>query len=232
MSIHVSGYKPSPSDLSSSATELELFVKNFPILQEYEQDILSCADYFFCAPSFAWCSWLLVDGAGPLYLGYLLLGWRQGFFSSQCSGCEAKAIVFRFGCGFPFSGGYSFSAFCPSCRSIERRLNEHGVLKLIEFVRGLRKRYPREVKEWEEFDGSVFSWGGNGLKPERRKRLKTTPMAQEVSFEQIFEELKAGKLRPQNFPNVSLFDLPASLIFDDAGGKKLKLSCQAKDQVE
>jgi hypothetical protein len=82
-----------------------------------------------------------------------------------------------------------------------------------QFVRNLRQRYPHELCEWEEYDGEIFSWGGNGLQPGKKKRLVHQPLADPVSLSVLIGELKSGNARIAKMPNVSLLKQEMKLKF-------------------
>lgn len=67
--------------------------------------------------------------------------------------------------------------------------------RLRQFVQALRSRFLYARYEWEEFDGLIFSFGGTGLVPGRKKRLRVTPLATPVSFDLLVSELSNGRIR-------------------------------------
>ena len=117
---------------------------------------------------FAFCSWAWVGGDGPLFLGYLLLGWRDRLIG-VCAACKGKVLVTSFG-GSVLSGSNGWTAICQNCYSKQNgpweRLGDRS-----QFIRNLRRQYPHELCEWEEYYGELFSWGGNGLQPGKKSDL-------------------------------------------------------------
>ncbi len=197
--------------MGHSEQQLELFGENVDLILEHGDRIVRCKDYFFCAPEFAWCSWASAGGDGPLPMGYLLLGWSEGMLAEVCSGCGGTVLIVSFG-GSILSGASSWFGVCVSCRRTDSSRNQSGdqgkkarrFLERRNFVAQLRQQYPVSVSEWQEYDGYIFSWGGNGLQPARKKRLVTRYCAEAVSFEELVAELRDRSLRSEDPPNVSL----------------------------
>lgn len=71
------------------------------------------------------------------------------------------------------------------------------------------------MKRWEEYDGFIFSWGGDGLEPARKKWLVHRQLAQAVSLEVLIDELKSGRLRKTKMPNVSCLKEEFELKFSN-----------------
>ena len=205
------GYFSDEENLQNGEIQLQILSDHLPLILEHERDILTCADYFFCPLDFAYCSWAWVGSDGPLYLGYLLLGWRDGSLTGVCTACGGIVLVTSFG-GSILSGSNWWSGICESCHSKKKgrweRLDGRW-----QFVRNLRQRYPHEICEWEEYDGLIFSWGGNGLEPGRKKRLVHQPLAKPVSLNVLIDELKSGSIRVAKMPNVSLLKQDMKLKF-------------------
>ncbi len=208
MAIESRGYDPR---MGRSEQQLELFGENLDLILEHGDSIVRCKDYFFCAPEFAWCSWAWVGGDGPLPMGYLLLGWSEGMLAEMCSGCGGTLLIVSFG-GSILNGSSSWFGVCVACRRTDSSRNQLGdpgskarrFLERRNFVAQLRRQYPASVSEWQQYDGYIFSWGGNGLQPARKKRLVTRYCAEPVLFEELLAELRDGSLRSEDPPNVSL----------------------------
>src|SRR5258706_7605501 len=83
--IYSIGYLPNEENRQNEENQFQVFRDHLPLILDHERDILDCADYFFCPLDFAFCSWAYVSGDGPLYLGYLLLGWRDGGLTAVCA---------------------------------------------------------------------------------------------------------------------------------------------------
>jgi hypothetical protein len=63
----------------------------------------------------------------------------------------------------------------------------------MQFVWSLRRKYPSKIAEWMEYDGQIFSWGGDGLQPSRKKKLVYKSTANPVSFGLLIDELASGQ---------------------------------------
>ena len=205
------GYLPNEKNRQNEETQFQVFSDHLPLILQHERDILTCADYFFCPLDFAYCSWAYVGGDGPLYLGYLLLGWRDRSLNGLCTACGGTVLVTSFG-GSILSGSNSWSGICESCHSKQHgRWDHFNVAR--DFATNLRKRYPHEICEWEEYDGLIFSWGGNGLEPGHKKRLVHQALANPATLNALIDELKSGNVRVAKMPNVSLIKQEMKLKF-------------------
>jgi hypothetical protein len=211
MTLYSYGFNPTEAGSQKTETELQLFSENLPPILKHETHIISCAEYFFCPLKFAFCGWAYVSGGGPLYLGYLLLGWREGMLTGECVDCGERILVVSFG-GSVLSGSNSWRGICESCRTEKTGRWEHWGCH-VGFVMDLRKRFPAEVCHWEEYDTLVFSWNQTGLEPGRRKRLVRIRVAESVTLETLIDELKTGNLRQGNTPNLSLLNDGLKLKF-------------------
>ena len=97
----------------------EKFIANLPLLIENVEVILDCRDYFFVSPgAFAFCSWPYIGGDGPIYLGYLLIGWCNGKLIEKCEDCSGELLIYSF--GGTFSGGCK-SGVCLRCDEIKSK---------------------------------------------------------------------------------------------------------------
>ncbi|CAN5511382.1 hypothetical protein BH10CYA1_BH10CYA1_52950 [soil metagenome] len=180
-------------------------VQNFDLIMKSKSKILNCAEYFFCQPSFAGCSWPYVGGDGALPLGYLLLGWSDGILTEPCTECDGTVNVTFFG-GSPLSGSCGWSGICEQCLTFRKGSGSvHSpFFEKIFFVANLRRKYPVRVGDWVECDGHIFDWGGNGLKSTRKKQFVWTQLAFPISLELLVEELSNGVERPGRAPTVEL----------------------------
>ena len=193
MVLQFFGFSPPSADVPG----VSLCGEHVDLLLRHESRILQCSDYFFCQHPNTWCSWPLVGGDGPLPVGFLLLGWRARILIDTCSACSGKVLISRFG-GPAFDGYYWWHGFCLSCKSPQTGAHANGMYRFRQFVEALRTRFPATRYEWEEVDGQVFSFGGSGLMPGRKKQLTVEPMANPVSFEMLISELSSGALRASN----------------------------------
>jgi hypothetical protein len=196
MTIHSHGHVPAHIDNARLEEQFQFFASNLSLLLKHEQHILNCRDYFFTPLAFAWCSWPYVWGDGPLCLGYLIMGWKDGILTEPCLVCGDKILVLTFG-GSPLSGSNGWSGFCMSCnRKLSGRGSVHKpFLNKMSFINSLRKSYPLVVSRIEEVDGFIFDWGGSGLKPERKTRLVSTQLAEPVQLTQLVHEIATKNLR-------------------------------------
>lgn len=109
--------------------------------------------------------------------------------------CTGPVFVTRFG-GLFFSGSNSWKGYCLSCRS-----ERHGSWTSPQFksrfssVGALKRTFRSEIQEWQEYDGVIFSWGGSGLQPARKKRAVEIVPGDPVSLAVLVAELKSGKIR-------------------------------------
>ena len=144
------GYMADEENPQNAENQFKMFRDHLPLILKHEQDILNCADYFFGRLDFAFCSGAWVDGDGPLYLGYLLLGWKARLIG-VCSACDGKVLVTSFG-GSILSGSNGWTGICQGCRTKKNgrweRLGDR-----FQFIRKLRQQYPCELCEWQEYDG-------------------------------------------------------------------------------
>jgi len=72
--------------------------------------------------------------------------------------------------------------------------------KKVGFVVDLRKRFPQRIKRLEEYQGSKFSFAGDGLEPSVQKRLKTIELFEPITLDDLIHELKENIQRPKNNP--------------------------------
>lgn len=76
--------------------------------------------------------------------------------------------------------------------------------KLMDFVLGLRTRYPAFIARWKEYDGFIFTWVGNGLQRIRKKQLAVTNTTAPADLETLLQEIKSGQFRQVRPPIASL----------------------------
>lgn len=197
------GHGPSPADLQLAADEFRLFVQQLDLVLARQSEILGNKDLLFCPLSFAWCSWPYVSGDGPLCLGYLLLAWNKGILTEPCSECGGKVLVTSFG-GSPLSGSCSWTGICMVC--LEKRSARGSVhtpfASKIAFVSELRRCYPDQVCQWQEYDGFEFSWGGTGLTPALKRKPVWVKLAEPLSLHDLIERLQDSTAIEQDPPNV------------------------------
>jgi hypothetical protein len=218
MAIISRGYELDESAADSSDREWQLFSQNIDLILKHEQDILACGDYFFCSLAFAYSSWTYVAGDGQLFLGYLLLGWRNNILIEQCPVCTSgKVSITSFG-GSPLSGSNGWTGICLDCHQKQQGKHSEHFRQWMDFVLSLRKSFPEKVSEEQEYDSQEFTFGGNGLKPVRKKKTIWKSVAEPVPIASLIDELKSGSIRKGKPPNVQL--LKKDL--------KLKLSNSAK----
>ncbi len=199
MAIISRGYEPNESAAKNTDREFQLFSQNIDLILKHEQNILACRDYFFCSLPFAYSSWLYCSGDGQLFLGYLLLAWKTGQLTEQCPTCMGRVIVSSFS-GSPLTGRNSWSGLCLGCRQRQIGKESKNFLRRMEFIIELRKKFPAAVEQVEEYDGQEFTWGGNELKPVRKKKTIWKPVAEPVDLATLVKELNGHirKGRPVN----------------------------------
>lgn len=199
MTLVSRGYVGSPSSLFEE--EISLFTENLDLIRANEKTILECAEYFFCHMPFASCSWPYVGGDGPLCLGYLLLGWKEGLLVEPCPGCGGECLVTSFA-GSALSGSNSWSGFCSNCKKkYSKGSSIHKPLyKKLGFIVDLRKHYPQRVTRLEEYDAQQFTFAGDGLEPARKTRPVTIELFQPIPLSELIQELKEGIVRAKNSP--------------------------------
>lgn len=201
MAIHIFARHDGEPDRVEQAREGTLFLSNLELLLNNAQVILNNSEYFFCPLLFATRAFLWVGGGGPLCLGHLLLGWSDGILLEPCRDCSGEILVARFS-GSVLTGTNSWFGFCASCVCKKSGCDSihKPFLNRMKFGVGIRKMYPQEISSWEEYDGVIFSWGGNGLQPARKKRLVVTPTAIPVTLETLIHELNTGNIRSGDPP--------------------------------
>ena len=189
MPIHSYGYMPTPEDAAARQRDFDTFTQALDRILANEELILGCPDYFFTPLSFAYCSWPYVGGSGPLCIGYLLLGWRDGLFVEHCPDCNKPALVTSFG-GSPLSGSNSWSGYCRECKKrVVGQDSQHKPFSLrIEYVSKLRKTYPEVEIFKEKYEGKEFSWGGDGTKPAIKERTVTRNLHNPVSLDELLRD--------------------------------------------
>jgi hypothetical protein len=198
------GYYPNSS--ADVDQDWQLFCQNVQLLLQHQQTILACSDYFFCSPSFSYCSWPWTSGDGPLVIGYLLLSWQNRLLVQSCpdSGCGVQVLITSFS-GSPLSGANSWAGYCTNCRSRKSgSRTDIRFYELVDFVSKLRQKFPATVQQIEEYDAFEFSFGGDGLKPVIKKKVVQVPVAEPVNFATLLLELKAGTIRKGRPVNVYL----------------------------
>ncbi len=214
------GYYPN-SAAGHIDKDWELFSQNIELLLQHQQTILACSEYFFCSPSFSYCSCPWTSGNGHLVIGYLLLSWHNRLLVQPCpdSGCSGEVLITSFS-GSPFSGANSFAGYCTNCRSRKSgSRTDIPFYELVNFVSKLRQIFPDKVCEQEEYLGQEFSWGDSGLRPIMKTRNLWKPLADPVTLAVLIDELKSNNIRKGKLPNVQLLK----------NHLKLKLSSNAKN---
>jgi hypothetical protein len=127
-----------------------------------------------------------VTGDGPLYLGYLIEGYKDQQLIEQCPTCETKTLLISCFGGSPMSGSNAFTGICLSCSTRHNLENIAGFIGRMQFVSQLRKTKPLYVATWEEIDGQIFDWG-TGLKPARKMDLVTKMLYRPFSLQAVID---------------------------------------------
>ncbi len=200
MTIISSGSVPDFNEMDA-AKDWKLFCSNVDLVLRRVKDIIACSDYFFCRPAFGLCNWTYVNGDGPLSLGHLLLGWRDGVLVGMCPVCSGSVLVVSFA-GSPLSGSNRWTGFCLGCRARRKGSWQSGFSAVMLYVVELRRKYPFEIGEWETYVGEVFSWGGDGTKLGVKRHLVTKHVTEPASFEALIAELMSDNCRRANPPKI------------------------------
>jgi len=175
--------------------DFHLFFGNIDVVMENAAAVFACSEYFFCPLSFASGSLGYIGGPGALTVGHLLWCWGEGALRARCPECSGDVLVSTFG-GSPLSGRNQWIGYCTACG--ERQIDSWPGKFGDHFVPALKvtSQYPAEVPEWVEYDGFEFSWGGDGLKPARKRRQVRTRVAELVDLDTLIDELRRGDIRP------------------------------------
>lgn len=138
----VNGYIPASKDKNIRKQDFNSFIESLNEILSNQELILSDKKSIFTPLSFAFCSWPYLQGSGPLCLGYLLLGWKDGIFIEICPNCSSSALVISFG-GSPLSGSNSWSGYCRICQKrVTGKDSQHKpFFKRIKYVIKLRESY-------------------------------------------------------------------------------------------
>lgn len=222
MVIESRGYCPDddePAGANIDRVDARTFFASAALLFAHADDILKRAEYFFCPLSLAYCSWPYLGGCGPFRLGHLLVGWRDGQLIDECLYCHGDLLIYFFG-GSILSGGNTFTGYCINCGAICRlhHLPIALFVQRMQYAIALRNAFVEEVEEVDEYDGFVFSFGGNGLKPARKTRFSTRRLVEPVSYEKLLSDLQSGMLCPENPPVIQdTLDMKCALRFTRAG---------------
>lgn len=165
-----------------------LFFQDVELFLDHADEIIERAEYFHCPLAFAYCGWPYVGGGGPLALGHLLIGWREGYLIDECSRCGGALLIFRCA-GSPLSGDNWHRGFCRACASTDRgSAPQFGPRHRALY--DLTTRYTNEIKEWHEVDAECFSWGGSGLSPCRRRIQTRRRLIEPVSLPELLAILR------------------------------------------
>lgn len=224
MAIFTRGFTPDHS--SEQATAKQLFFDNIHLFLQHKQDILNCKDYFFVELPFCFASWPYLTGDGPLYLGYLLLGWQNGILTEPCPSCQGTLLITYFD-GSPLTGWNRYFGYCKLCHQTSGATSAEAVLLLhqrMRFTSALRRAFPRRITQWEEYDGYQFSFAGNGFEPAKKKRQIIIELATPVDFQIFIDELKSGNIRQSNFPNVSVLNRSIELNLSTSSSTEVHFS--------
>jgi len=202
---------------NSSADDIErdwqLFSHNIGLILNNQQKILNTADYFFCQPTFASCSWPYLKHDGSLPLGYLLLGLKYGSLIEKCTNCpEGKVLITSFA-GSPLTDANSFTGLCICCLQVQLGKQSTRFKERMGFILKLRQAFPATVEKTEEYNSYEFSWGGNGLKPVTKNRIMQVAVARAVDLATLISEIGTGTIRQGKPMNISLLRQDYQLKF-------------------
>lgn len=141
MSIIAShGYRPAPS----IKQEKQAFCVSIPQLLADAESILKDPVRFHSLPGeFCYCSWPYLAGDGPLSLGVLVTGWKDGVLTDVCPDCGGTLYLLSFA-GSPLSGGNSFTGYCSACRAeVRQNAAGHLFVSRLKFVLSLNQQETR-----------------------------------------------------------------------------------------
>ncbi len=194
MPIHSSGYIPASEGEDTRAQDFETFTQSLDRILANEDLILNCPEFFFTPLSFAYCSWPYVGGSGPLCLGYLPLGWKDGLFVESCPTCSKPALVTSFA-GSPLSGSNGWSGYCRTCKKkvVGQDSQHKPFITRVDYVSKLRKTYPEVEVSKEMVKGKEFSWGGDGTKDVMKEVTVTRKLHNPVSLDELLTRLESSE---------------------------------------
>jgi hypothetical protein len=188
MRIISCGHVPS---VKTTEELLNTFCDHITLLLKNQQRILDRSETFFIELPFAWCSWPYIGGDGPLYLGYLLLGWQIGRLTAKCPKCSGTLRIYSFG-GSPLSGINGATGACLECNATHFvRRSDEDFRRSWRFVFKLRKRFPQNTAEQNIAEARVFSWGGDGFVTKDRKETVRKQVTTPIVFETLLALLQS-----------------------------------------
>jgi len=222
MPIYSSGYSPAERNPALNMEQQRLLMSNIDLINSQADQILGHRDYFFCQLAFAYCGWAYIAGDGPLHLGHLVLGWKEGSLVETCPECSMPMPIWLFA-GSILSGSNCWQGFCLQCNERRTSHSDPSIFsKRMKFAMWARQSFPYEIAEWEEYDGYIFSWGGNGLAPSRKNRLVWRRLADPVTLETLISELASGTLRPAEPVQPKNLDGVSQLKFTRKDGSEMR----------
>ncbi|MBI1270793.1 hypothetical protein GC174_10205 [bacterium] len=194
MVVYSRGFAPQNILTKEEAEEEKrFFLENLPVLLKHQKVVLDNPKYFFSLPgSFAFGSWPYIPGDGPVYTGYLLLGWQSGGLLEHCTECGGSIYLVGVG-GSPLSGSGSCWGPCLECGEFKRTFEK--LSDKMVCIAELRQNHPVEKSEWVEEDGFEFCWGGggsgvgSGLSPAKKKRLVRRQLVEPSDFREMIVKL-------------------------------------------
>jgi hypothetical protein len=186
------GYVRTPEDRDQEQADRQLLQSNLLLLLGHAPEILDNPDLYFCAPACCWASFSYVtaDGPLPLYLGYLLDGYRSQILIEVCPNCNTSTLMASCFGGSPLSGANSFSGYCLVCARQSNICSAPGALMArLKFLCRLRKTKPLYESKWIEHEGHIFDWSGNGLRPALKRELITRQLYTPLSLSEVITTL-------------------------------------------
>ena len=170
--------------------EYQEFLENLELLLKHGSTILSYPNYYFVEIQKCYNSILWFGGGGLLYLGFLLEGWRSGVLVDCCEHCCGEFYVMGFG-GSILSGSNKFWGVCRSCRepACGRVASGDRFRSRVNWVIQMRAKHPRRRQEWQVYNGFIFTFEGNGMKPSIKKRLVSIDLAEPVPIHYLIKKL-------------------------------------------
>jgi hypothetical protein len=183
------GYRSTLAARAKANEDSQLLETNLSLLLANSAKIIETSEFYFCWPKCCWSSWPYLTGDGPLYLGYLMEGYRNQKLIETCPSCGTKTLMVTCFGGSLLSGANSCTGICLSCSTRHSLKNIPGFIDRMQFICRLRDTRPLHVPEWRESDGEIFDWGGNGLKPAMKKAQVARQLYEPLPLAEVIDRL-------------------------------------------
>ena len=187
------GYRSTVAARAKAEDDSQLLQTKLSLLLTNIDKIMDRPEFYFCWPTNCWCSWPYFKGDGPIYLGYLLEGYRDQILKETCPSCSTRTLMISSFSGSPISGTNSCTGICLSCSTRHNLNNIPAFIARVQFISRLRDTRPLYQTERVEYDGHIFDWGGNGLKPAMRKQQVTRQQYEPFTLAAVIDRLAGCK---------------------------------------